>query len=221
MHGSMGGGRKPGISRPRRANPGASRLPDRPRPTSFERGEGQGRDSLTYPAVGCQVPPGRGGRWEGGCGVARGRPGLLWSAAPRSGCVWAGDEMFDGVIPLGAGGCGRSIFLGGPRAWRVGSESSGAGRGDICVSEGLPCAGGLVVGDAWPAGRHSLRCSAAEARVKRPRRLHAGWLSSARGCEGCRLTRGARLRYLARAVAARRVALARHRRARAACDSSA
>jgi hypothetical protein len=98
---------------------------------------------------------GRGGRWgEGGCGVARGRPGLLWSAAPRSGCVWAGDEMFDGVIPLGEGGCGRSIFLGGPRGWRVGSESSGAGRGDICVSEGLPCAGGVGCWGClacWPA----------------------------------------------------------------------
>ena len=28
MHGSMGGERKPGVSRPRRATPGASRLPD-------------------------------------------------------------------------------------------------------------------------------------------------------------------------------------------------
>ena len=167
----------------------------------------------------------RGGRWA--CWLrgsfARGRPGLLRSAA--LGLWWAGDEMFDGVIPLGGKRCGRSIFLGRPRGWRVGSRASGSRPRRIGVSEGLTRAKGrwkvVVVVGRFRHGRHSLPHSAAEARVKRPEHLRCRELPQAWCWESCRLTRGARLRYLHRSGSARPVARGRHRRVRAACGSSA
>ena len=84
----------------------------------------------------------RGGRWA--CWLrgsfARGRPGLLRSAA--LGLWWAGDEMFDGVIPLGGKRCGRSIFLGRPRGVACRQQGFGSRPRRIGVSEGLTRAKG-------------------------------------------------------------------------------
>ncbi len=52
MHGSMGGGRKPGDSRQRRATPGASRLPDRQRgwaPFKSGRSNIKGKFTIRFP----------------------------------------------------------------------------------------------------------------------------------------------------------------------------
>jgi hypothetical protein len=76
------------------------------------------------------------------------------------------------------------------------------------------CLVGKVVARACrvcrPAGRRSLPHSAAEARVKRPEHPQAHGSPGGWSCEGCRLTRGARLSY----QAGRSVALRRPRRPR-------
>jgi hypothetical protein len=76
----------------------------------------------------------------------------------------------------------------------------------------------VVFGVCRPAGRRSLRHCGAEARVKRPEQPQAHGSPDDRSWEGCRLTRGTRIRYPA---AGRWVAPGRRRRAPAACGSSA
>ena len=87
---------------------------------------------------GCQGLHGSDGAVRGlvGCGsFARGRPGLLRSAALE--LWWAGDEMFDGVIPLGE--ALRPLNL-SRRSTRVACRQQGFGSRPrrIGVSEGLP-----------------------------------------------------------------------------------
>ena len=133
-----------------------------------------------------------------------------------------GDKMFDGVIPLGEALRPLSLSRRSTRRRPTCRQNDAGSRlRRIGMTKGLTRANDLLeevrgsgVPACWPAW---LPHSGAEARVKRPAHPCPRWSRDARACYRCRLTRGARLRYLA---AARRVVEGHRRRARAACGSS-
>ena len=134
---------------------------------------------LTYPAVGCQVPAwenSAGGPWA--CWIQRcaRAPGLTSVRGPGS--WWAGDEMFDGVIPLGE--ALRPLNL-SRRSTRVAcrQQDFGSRPRRIGLSEGLPRAkvSKFVFGSSGLAGT---RCDTA-----RPKPGSSGQgIRAPAGCHG-------------------------------------